>query len=164
MSPATGSTRRGAAAGEDDTVAVVQERRGGWEHFAHGGGLGVRGRGPTLDASFEQAALALCAGVCEPSHVRPVLVVHFELEAPDVEALLAAWLGAVLDVMRARGLVFGRFLVRVEGDRLIGRAWGEPFDRLRHAARPLGHVGPHHALVRHEGGDGEWCAQAVLAS
>ncbi|MCZ7686199.1 MAG: archease [Sandaracinaceae bacterium] len=105
----------------------MQERRRAWEHFVHGGGLGVRGRGPTLDASFEQAALALSARVCEPHHVRPVVVVHFDLEAPDVEAMLAAWLGAVLDAMRGRGLVFGRFLVRVEGDRLIGRAWGEPF-------------------------------------
>src|SRR5690606_32481389 len=98
------TARRGAPQTEGAHMAATAPRR--WEHFTHGGALGVRGRGPTLEASFEQAALALSAGVCDPARVRPVEVVHFELEARDPEALLADWLGAVLDRMRARDLVF----------------------------------------------------------
>lgn len=148
-------------------MAVSQEGATGrgWEHFPHGGGVGVRGRGPTLEASFEQAALALSARACEPQHVRPFEVVHFELEATDSEALLAAWLSALLHEMRARGLVFGRFLVRIDGDHLVGRAWGEHFDRVRHApARSITRVGPQHASVRQERHSGEWYAQAVFES
>ncbi len=133
----------------------------GWEHFVHGGGLGLRGRGPTLQASFEQAALALSATVCPPSRVRACEVVHFDLGANDTDALLAEWLRAVLGRMQARGLVLGRFLVRVDGDRLVGRAWGEPYDRLRHGpARPRRRTVQHAALGHERAGD--WSAQAVL--
>ena len=34
-------------------------REAGWEHFEHEADIGVRGTGPTREAAFEQAALAL---------------------------------------------------------------------------------------------------------
>ena len=39
----------------------MSEVRCGWEHFAHGSDIGVRGFGPSMEAAFEQAALALTA-------------------------------------------------------------------------------------------------------
>ena len=41
----------------------------GWEHFAHGADVGVRGVGATLNEAFEQAALALTAVVADPAHI-----------------------------------------------------------------------------------------------
>jgi len=35
--------------------------------------------------------------------------------------------------MAVRGMLFGRFAVRIEGTRLAGTLWGEPVDVGRHA-------------------------------
>ena len=42
----------------------------GWEHFAHGADIGVRGYGLSLEEAFEQAALALAAvgRACHPEN------------------------------------------------------------------------------------------------
>lgn len=53
-------------------------------------------------------------------------------EAPDLAYLLLEWLNALIYEMAVRRLVFGRFAVSIEGNRLHGRAWGEPVDRARH--------------------------------
>jgi len=37
--------------------------RSGWEHFSHDADIGVRGFGPSIEAAFEQAALAQTAVV-----------------------------------------------------------------------------------------------------
>ena len=42
-----------------------------WEHFAHDADIGVRGRGATLSAAFEEAAVALTAVVTDPRRVAP---------------------------------------------------------------------------------------------
>ncbi|WP_148043160.1 archease [Methylocystis hirsuta] len=41
-----------------------------WEHFAHGADLGVRGFGPTPEAAYEQAYLAISSAIVDPASVR----------------------------------------------------------------------------------------------
>lgn len=96
----------------------------GWEHFAHGADIGVRGYGPTLEEAFEQAALALAAAVTDVPVV-PKIAVTVVCEAPDNELLLVEWLDAIIYEMAARRMLFGRFSVTIRGRRLYGTAWGE---------------------------------------
>ena len=88
---------------------------GGWEHFAHGADIGVRGRGATPAQAFEQAALALTAVAVDPAAVAPRERVTFRCEAPDDELLLAEWLNAVIYEMSARRMLFARFALQLNG-------------------------------------------------
>jgi tRNA nucleotidyltransferase (CCA-adding enzyme) len=103
-----------------------------WEHFEHGADVGICGHGPTLEAAFEQAALALTAAVCDPAAVRQRQRIELDCAAKDRELLLVAWLNAIIYEMATRRMLFGRYRVRLADGRLRGEAWGEPVDVKRH--------------------------------
>ena len=103
-----------------------------WEHFPHDADVGVRGFGATPAEAFEQAAIALTAVVTQ-AQVEPKVRVDVACEAPDLELLFVEWLNAIIYEMAVRGMLFGRFAVRIEGTRLAGTLWGEPVDVGRHA-------------------------------
>jgi tRNA nucleotidyltransferase (CCA-adding enzyme) len=142
----TGSTRRAESS---------------WEHFSHGSDVGVRGLGPTREAAFEQAALALTGVITDPSGVEARERACFSAEAPDSEVLLYEWLNALVARMAVDGVLFGRFRVELVDGRLEAVAWGEPVDRARH--RPAVEVKcatfTELAVRREEGG---WVAQCVV--
>lgn len=133
-----------------------------WEHFAHGADIGVRGIGPTREAAFEQAAMALTAVVTDPEGVRPVVPVRIVCEAPPDDLLFVDWLNALVYEMATRRMVFGRFVVAIEGGQLRATAWGEPVDRARHepAVEIKGATYTSLRVERHAGGD--WVAQCVV--
>jgi len=103
-----------------------------WEHFPHDADVGVRGFGATAVEAFEQAAQALTAVVTQ-TPVESKARVEVNCEAPDIELLFVEWLNAIIYEMAVRGMLFGRFAVRIEGQRLKGTLWGEPVDVKRHA-------------------------------
>jgi SHS2 domain-containing protein len=104
-----------------------------WGTFAHGSDVGVRGEGADLAEAFANAGLALTSVVTDPSAVRATREIALACQAPDPEILLFDWLNALIEAMAVEGLIFGRYDVRIEGDRLTARAFGEPVDRSRHA-------------------------------
>lgn len=134
----------------------------GWCHFVHGADIGVEGRGPTLAAAFEQAAFALTAVITEPARVDPRDEVSVQCRAPDPELLLADWLNALVYEMATRRMLFARFAVTVEGDRLRGRAWGEGVDIARH--RPAVEVkgATYTQLAVKQEPNGLWTARCVV--
>jgi tRNA nucleotidyltransferase (CCA-adding enzyme) len=103
-----------------------------WEHYSHDADVGVRGYGATRAQAFEQAALAMVAIVVDPRSVAASEGVDIECEAPDDELLLVDWLNALIYEMATRRLCFGRFIVRLRGHRLHGRAFGEHVDTAKH--------------------------------
>jgi len=103
-----------------------------WEHFPHEADIGVVGRGVTCAAAFEQAALGLIAVICDPALVQQREHVRVVCEAPDAELLLVDWLNALVYEMATRHMLFSRFQVKIEGNRLRGEAWGERVDVRRH--------------------------------
>ncbi len=103
-----------------------------WEHFEHRADIGVAGYGATPAEALEQAALAMTAILCDPAVVAPAQRVEIQCAAPDLELLLVDWLNALIYEMATRHLLFSRFRVRLEGQRLEGEAWGEPVDAARH--------------------------------
>jgi tRNA nucleotidyltransferase (CCA-adding enzyme) len=94
--------------------------------------VGVRGFGGTAAEAFQQAAQALTAVVTQ-AVVEPKIRVEVSCEAPDLELLFVEWLNAIIYEMAVRGMLFGRFAVRIEGKQLAGSLWGEPVDVERHA-------------------------------
>jgi len=132
-----------------------------WEHFPHEADMGVRGVGATKAQAFEQVALALTAVVTELGTIEPRQPIEVECEAPDDELLLADWLNTLIFEMSARKMLFSRFSVRLDGQRLRGRAWGEPVDRARH--HPAVEIkGATYTALRVAPENGEWVAQTVV--
>ena len=130
--------------------------------FPHGADIGVRGTGTTRAAAFEQAAAALAASVVEPENVSPTDVVSITCTAPDDRLLLYDWLNAVIYEMAVRRMVFGRFEVSLQGQRLEGRAWGEAIDPGRHApvVEPKGATMTGLKVEQHR--DGSWVAECIV--
>lgn len=153
-------------AGPGDTGRRVDEGKRGpavaWEHFAHGADIGVRGVAATRAEAFAEAAVALTAVVVEPAAVAPRSAVPIRCAAPDDELLLVDWLNAIVYEMATRGMLFGRFEVRLADHALDAVAWGETLDRPRH--RPAVEVkgATYTALSVRERDDGLWVAQCVV--
>jgi tRNA nucleotidyltransferase (CCA-adding enzyme) len=104
----------------------------GWEHFAHGADIGIRGHGQTCAEAFEQAALAMTAAVSDPNEIEPAELVEVTRSAPDDELLLVEWLNAIVYEMATRRMLFSRFEVRIDAGSLRGRAWGEKMNAEKH--------------------------------
>ena len=113
-----------------------------FETFEHGSDIGVRGRGASREAAFEQAAVALTSIVCDPAAVRADQEVEVTVAAAgaDDEALLVDWLNAVIFEMATRSMLFARYRVTDEDARLRARLFGERVDVGRHqpAVEPKG--------------------------
>jgi SHS2 domain-containing protein len=133
-----------------------------WEHFAHGADVGVRGVGPTKEAAFEQAALALTGVITNPGVVRAVETVTIACEAPSDELLLVDWLNALVYEMATRHLLFGAFSVQIDGSRLRAIARGEPIDTGRHEPAVEVKGATHTALLVSHDRDAGWTAQCVV--
>jgi SHS2 domain-containing protein len=139
-----------------DTASVPAR----WEHLTRGTQRMVRGEGRTPEEALEQAAVALCALVTDPSRVEVREEVEVECgDAADLDGLLADWLHGLLHNMAARRLRFRCFAVRLDGRRLFGLAFGEHVDPARHgAAGGVRGLLPDSATVR-RGADGRWTAE-----
>jgi tRNA nucleotidyltransferase (CCA-adding enzyme) len=133
----------------------------GWELFPHDADTGLRGFGPTREAAFEQAALALTAAITDPEGIRPREKVVIACTAPDDELLLVDWLNALVYEMAIRRMLFGRFAVRIAKGKLEGAAWGEPVDVARHAPATEVKGATYTELRVARRNDGCWIAQCV---
>ena len=133
-----------------------------WEHFPHQADIGVRGLGATLEQAFEQAALALTAVITDVAIVAPKEMIWLSCAAPDVELLLADWLNSLIFEMATRNMLFSRFEVHLEGNRLTAQAWGEALEVARHhpAVEIKGATYTELKVSQQPGGG--WLAQCVV--
>jgi tRNA nucleotidyltransferase (CCA-adding enzyme) len=132
------------------------------EHFSHAADIGIRGIGRTREVAFEQAALALSAIVTDVVKIEAKQVQSIECEAPNDALLLVDWLNALIYRMAVDHMLFGRFAVTIEGERLRAQAWGEAVDRARHAPAVEPKGATYTALKVECGADGAWIAQCVI--
>jgi tRNA nucleotidyltransferase (CCA-adding enzyme) len=133
-----------------------------WEHFPHQADMGVRGIGPTKEAAFEHAALAMTAVITDPASVAPLQAVPIVCEAPDDELLLVDWLNALVYEMAMRKMLFNRFTVRINGHSLQATAWGEPVDVARHQPAVEVKGATYTELSVKQDRQGRWMAQCVV--
>jgi SHS2 domain-containing protein len=132
-----------------------------WEHFAHDADIGVRGYGASPAEAFEQAALALSALITDPAKIASRDMLVIECHAPDQELLFAEWLNNLIYEMATRKMLFSKFLVRLDADRLCAQVWGEPIDVARH--HPTVEIkGATYTALRVAQEQGRWLAQTVV--
>ena len=133
-----------------------------WEHSPHEADMGIRGIGPTREAAFEGAALALTAVITDPSEVIPNQKITITCQAPDDELLLVDWLNALVYEMATRNMLFGRFEVHINDHSLQATAWGEPVEVARH--RPAVEVkgATYTELSLKQDEQSRWIAQCVV--
>ena len=146
-----------------NTLASAEPARlaGAWETFPHGSDVGVRGFGASLAEAFANAAMALTAVVTDPDLVQARQSVPLACQAASPDLLFYDWLNAVVLAMATERLLFGRYEVRIEGDRLRGVAFGEPIDPERHA--PAVEVkGATLSELKVGREDGRWRVQCVV--
>ena len=137
-------------------------KKKGWEHFSHQADIGVRGFGPTNEDAFAQAAAALTAVITEPENVTPKQMVEIDCEAPDEQLLLVDWLNALLYEMSTRRMLFSRFEVKIDENRLSASVWGEKIQRSRHNPAVEVKAATYTSLDVHRDKNGKWTAQCVV--
>ncbi|MBI4384786.1 MAG: archease [Nitrospinae bacterium] len=135
---------------------------GRWEHFPHDADLGVRGTGATREEAFEQAALALTAVIADLDKVHSLEEVDVACSAPDEELLFVDWLNAIVYEMSTRQMLFSRYEVTIEGDRLRAKAWGEPVSVAGHQPAVEVKGATYTELQVGRLADGRWLAQCVV--
>jgi SHS2 domain-containing protein len=133
-----------------------------WEHFAHDADMGVRGFGITREEAFDQAALALTAIVTDPEIVNATEVVDITCQAPDDDLLFADWLNALIYEMATRRMLFSRFEICINGEKLTGHAWGEKVDVPRHHPAVEVKGATYTELRVFQDESGHWVAQCVV--
>ncbi|MBN1109857.1 MAG: archease [Methanomassiliicoccales archaeon] len=95
----------------------------------------VEAYGDTLEECFANAAFALTDQMVDASQVLPRDMREVFAEGDDRESMLYNFLSELLFIFDVSGMVFSRFEVRFEGCKVLCKAWGEPFDPLRHRPR-----------------------------
>lgn len=133
-----------------------------WEHYEHEADIGVRGIAASLNGAFEQAALGMMAVITDLDAIAATETVSIKCQAPDAELLLMDWLNALVYEMATRRLLFARFEVRIDGDRLHATAWGEPVDVARHQPAVEIKGATFTTLQVKQRDDGLWQAQCVV--
>lgn len=146
----------------DQSATDDKTKRVGWEHFPHDADVGIRGFGPTKEAAFEQGALALMHVITDLDHVRPQTLVEISCEADKLDVLFVEWLNALIFEIATTKMLLSRFVVRIEDSKLIGHAWGEPIDHLRHDLIIEAKGATYTALRVEAETDGRWIAQCVV--
>ena len=124
--------------------------------------MGVRGIGPTKEAAFEQAALAMTAVITNIGSVATAQAVPISCEAPDDELLFVDWLNALVYEMATRKMLFSRFAVRITSHSLQATAWGEPVNVARHQPAVEVKGATYTALSVKQDQQGRWVAQCVV--
>jgi SHS2 domain-containing protein len=133
-----------------------------WETFPHGSDVGVRGFGGSVAEAFANAAVALTSVVTQPQLVRAHQKIEIACAAPDREILLLDWLNQLITRMSADRLLFGRFQVAIEHERLTAVAFGEPIEVARHAPAVEVKGATFTELEVKLDPDGRWRAQCVV--
>jgi SHS2 domain-containing protein len=92
-----------------------------YEIFEHTADLGIRVRAGSLNELFADAARGLFSVmVANPTAIRAIEEVPFQLAGGDLEELLHDWLTELLYTFYARRLVLAEFNVRIDEDKTTG--------------------------------------------
>lgn len=132
-----------------------------WEHFHHQADIGVRGIGDTIERAFEETALAMTAVVCSHDKVQAKERILVKCQADSPEMLLIDWLSAVIYEMDTRKMLFSKYEVNIDGNKLDAKIWGEKIDYEKH--NPAVEVkGATYMMLKVSKEDNKWIAQCVV--
>ena len=106
--------------------------------------------------------MALTSIVTQIESVEPRLQIDISAENSDSELLFVDWLDALIFEMATRKMLFSRYKVDIQVDRLSASAWGEPVDIERHQPAVEIKGATLTELKVEKQDDGRWLAQCVV--
>ena len=137
----------------------------GYEYIEHTGDIGIRAYARTLEELFINAAQGLLEAIADIRTVGSAMQIEIEVSAESLEALMVAW----LDELNFRHEVEEVFFKRVEireisqsPYRLVGAAYGERVDFLKHAVYTEIKSVTYHQLIVEKTPDNWWMAQVIF--
>jgi SHS2 domain-containing protein len=133
-----------------------------YRQLSHTADLGLRIWGESREELFENAGAALTAVLTDRRRLRRQKTEEILLEAPDLEALLVAWLNHLLYLYDVDAFLGREFKVlQLTAQRLTAKARGETYDPGRHLAGTAVKAATYHHLeiVNRNGG---WQATVIL--
>jgi SHS2 domain-containing protein len=133
-----------------------------WEHYSHPADMGIRGIGPTIEASFEQAGLALTAIIADLQTIEPKEKAEINCEEQDNEILFVSWLNALLYVMATRKMLFSRFEIKINNGQLNAKAWGEKLNVKKHKPTVEVKAATYADLKVVKNREDKWIAQCIV--
>ena len=108
------------------------DRHAGFEVLEHTADAGIVASGSTLEEAFSHAAQGMYSLMVDLGDVREVESRGMHVEAKDLPNLLSSWLVELLFLTETDSLLFSRFDLKIHGNTLHGRAYGEHIDLARH--------------------------------
>jgi SHS2 domain-containing protein len=143
-------------------AASRRKRKIKYRQLAHTADLGLRIWGATREELFENAGAALMAVLTDRRRLRREKTAEILLEAPDLEALLVAWLNHLLYLYDVDAFLGREFQVlELSPQRLAARVRGEAYDPGRHIARTAVKAATYHHLEI-VSRNGRWQATVIL--
>ena len=106
-----------------------------YKFIEHTADVGIEAWGDSLSEAFENAALGIFEIMTDTSKVEQTEKREFEVESEDKQSLLYDFLENFLVLRDSQGLMFSRFRVSIEGNKLKAEAWGEEFDSEKHESK-----------------------------
>ena len=91
--------------------------------------IALEAEGNTKSEMFENAALATTEAMVELEKVKPTEVREVVLENEDEEQLLFEFLSEIVFYKDAEDLMFSKFEVKIDGDKLKAKMYGEEFNQ-----------------------------------
>jgi SHS2 domain-containing protein len=132
-----------------------------FETFEHKADMGIRGRGKTVEEAFINGAKALFSVMIDIENVDVIEEYQVRCSADDMETLFVEWLNSLISLSDSEGVVFSQFELKLRGNILEGKAFGETLDRERHRAVVEVKAATYH-MLKVEEREGEFVAQCVV--
>lgn len=144
------------------TAAAGGSRPTKYRQLSHTADLGLRIWGSTPEELFENAGEALTAVLTDRRRLRLQQIEEITIKAPDLEALLVAWLNHLLYLYDVSAFLGREFQVQeLSPQHLQALARGETYDPQRHEAKTAVKAATYHHLEiakRHN----RWEATVIL--
>jgi tRNA nucleotidyltransferase (CCA-adding enzyme) len=134
----------------------------GWEHYPHPADVGIRGFGQSPDEAFVNAACALTAIIVDLENIKPINSVKIKCKDSNVDLLFNTWLSRLLYEMSTRDMLFSKFEVKIKGEHLTAKAWGEKVNRKKHHPTVEVKAATFTDLKVVKQNDGIWLAQCIV--
>jgi SHS2 domain-containing protein len=145
-----------------DRNSAPKPKHSKYRTLAHTADLGLRIWGASLEELFANAGEALMGTITDRRRLRPRQRQEITVEAPDLEALLVAWLNHLLYLYDVEAFLGRDFAVReVSPEKLTATARGETFDPERHVSKTAVKAATYHQLEIARTEDG-WRATVIL--
>lgn len=123
-----------------------------FEVLSHTADIGIIAYGGTMKEAFGNAAKGMFSLITELDDVRETELRDIELDAPDQESLLVAWLNELIYLFDVENILFKRFVIsRLSQTHLKAKAYGEKADSSRHKLKLGVKAATYHALKVEKG-------------